>query len=328
MPIIDRKYMQAILVAVLVVGCAVTSSLWLSGAFTPQSPAPLGHQPLGQQLDQQLAVPSYTDPATDPGTWEQLTTSTPGRVGIAVANVGNGPTDHGVSAWASVIRQAHAKGIKVIGYVDTGYLGGPIAGHPEGLPTRSGVTGLRAWKAQIQSDVDMWYQLYGSDLAGIFFDQVPDHCGPAPSPALYADVYSALSDEVKLAHPGAMTVLNPGTAVPSCFEHAADILVTFEGSYAAYTSASTQSDSRYRPLSWSPVDPQEICHIVYGASSQEEMQQVMALSKSRRAGYVYVTDDESSNPYRTLPTESYWANEQIQSFPYGNPEVRPGPGST
>jgi hypothetical protein len=40
-----------------------------------------------------------------------------------------------------------------------------------------------------------------------------------------------------------------------------------------------------------------------------------------------VTDDASSNPYRTLPPEPDWANEQVQSFPYGNPEVRSGPGS-
>jgi hypothetical protein len=49
------------------------------------------------------------------------------------------------------------------------------------------------------------------------------------------------------------------------------------------------------------------------------MEQVMALSKSRNAGYVYVTDDLLPNPYDTLPPAPYWADEQVKSYPYGNP---------
>jgi Spherulation-specific family 4 len=321
----NRKF--KIVAGLLAVCCAVLSLLWLTEALVPSGPGPVQGEHLDQQLNQQLAVPSYANPSTSQGTWEQLTNSTSGRVGFAVANVYNGPTDHEVSAWTSAIRQAHERGIKVVGYVDTGYLGEPTVGHPDGLVTRAGLTGLAAWTAQAQADVASWYQHYGSDLAGVFFDQVPDRCGSSASPTLYANSYSTLSNEVKQAHPGALTVLNPGTAVPRCFEESADVLVTFEGSYAAYVGATSSQDG-YRPLSWLPLDPQKICHLVYGAPSLAEMQQVMEVSKSRHAGYVYVTDDASQNPYQALPSQAYWSVEQTSSFPYGNPGGTPRSGST
>ena len=311
----NRKYRMA--AGFLAVGCAVVLLLWLTDTLVP-SPGPVEGQHLNQQLNQQLAVPSYADPSASQGTWEQLTSSTSGRVGFAVANVYNGPTAQAVSAWTSAIRQAHQGGIKVIGYVDTGYLGETTVGHPEGLATRSGLTGLAAWTAQAQADVASWYQHYGSDLAGVFFDQVPDRCGSPAAPTLYSDAYSTLGNEVKRAHPGALTVLNPGTAVPRCFEDSADVLVTFEGTYAAYMGATSSHDG-YRPLSWVPTDPQRVCHLVYGAPSLAEMQQVMEVSKSRHAGYVYVTDDASRNPYKALPAPAYWSVEQTSSFPYGIP---------
>src|ERR1700733_9301473 len=55
-------------------------------AVAGQRPARRQH-PRAQQLDPRRAVRSDPAPATEPGTWEQLTTSPPGRVGIAVANV-------------------------------------------------------------------------------------------------------------------------------------------------------------------------------------------------------------------------------------------------
>lgn len=71
---------------------------------------------------QQLAVPSYIHPSGDPGAWDLLINSTPGKVGIAVANVLNGPDLQPISYWQSVMMRAKAKGIKVLGYVATGYL--------------------------------------------------------------------------------------------------------------------------------------------------------------------------------------------------------------
>jgi hypothetical protein len=268
-------------------------------------------------LQQQLAVPAYMNPTADPGDWAQLTQ--PGAAGIVVANVDSGPDSQPDPTWTSVIDQAHTAGTKVLGYVDTGYLGSPITNNPDGLLTRTGLTGIQAWLPQIEADVNAWYQFYGSDIDGIFFDEATNECGPTGSSDLYASEYQALTDYVQQAHPGALTVLNAGTAVPQCYQSSADVLVTFEGTYGDYTGNPVSAAEAYQPLTWSPVDPDKIWHIVYGAATQDDMENVMALSKSRNAGYVYVTNDVPENPYDTLPPTSYWADEQDQADPYGSP---------
>ena len=236
-----------------------------------------------------------------------------------VANVNNGPNSAAIPAWATVIHQTAATGAKVLGYVDTGYLGTPIEGHSDGLLTRSGLTGFGAWLPQIESDINAWYSFYGTDMGGIFFDEATNVCGPSDSSDQYAREYQTLSTYVKQIDPDAFVAINPGTAVPKCYQSAADALVTFEGSYSDYTGSPASPDEAYQPLSWTPANPYEIWHIIYGATLRSQMEQVMALSKSRDAGLVYVTNAIPANPYDTLPPESYWSNEEDDSYPFGNP---------
>lgn len=262
-------------------------------------------------IAQQLAVPSYIHPGVDPDAWTRLMNSAPGTVGIGVANVINGPDYLPFANWASVIQGAHAAGIRMIGYVDTGYLG------TTGQRTRLGSTAVADWISQIERDINAWYAFYGPELGGIFFDQVQNACGPTPESFEWADLYRELSDYVKRSHPDALTVANPGIVVPECYENSADVLITFEGSYASYAAET------YEPLSWDPVDPKKIWHIVYGAASPAEMEDAIALSKSRQAGFVFVTDDVLANPYDTLPAPDYWAAEQVSIAPGGSPGVEP-----
>ena len=284
--------------------------------------------PGGRDLRQHLGVPAYMDPRSDPGAWSELTGARAGTVGIVVANVENGPGSQPVAAWASAIGQAHAAGAKVLGYVDTGYLGSPASDHPHGLRTRAGLTGPSAWIPQVEAAVNAWYRFYGSDMGGIFFDEGTNDCGPSPSSDLYADDYGLLTLYVKEAHPGAVTALNPGSAVPKCYQDAADVLVTFEGSYGDYTGSPDAAGNAYRPLAWSPVDSDKIWHIVYGAATQSEMERVVALSKGRNAGYVYVTNDAAANPYDTIPS-LYWGDEQDHvAPPQGSGSTPPTTGAT
>jgi hypothetical protein len=290
------------------VACIVIVQLWPSGATTaPPSPGKTSAQA------QRLAVPAYIDPVTDRAAWTELAGGRGGSVAIVVANVDNGPGSAPVPDWATVIGQTHRAGSTVLGYVDTGYLGSPTGSRSTGLATRTGASGLRAWLSQAESDIDAWYQFYGSDIGGIFLDETTDACGPTTTSTEYADEYRALSAYVKLTHPDALTVLNPGTAVGQCYRGAADVLVTFEGSYADYTSSDPSSDSSYHPLDWTPAAPDQIWHIVYGAASIGELRRAVTLSKSRAAGYVYVTSAGAPNPFDQLPSASYWSEEQRQT---------------
>ena len=134
-----------------------------------------------------------------------------------------------------MIHATALNGVKVVGYVDTGYLG------TTGQRTRLGSSAIIDWISQIERDVDAWYAFYGADLSGIFFDQGQNACGPTATSQDWALLYGQLDAYVKRAHPGALTVLNPGIAVPQCYEHSADVLVTFEGSYEAYTNDPSSS---------------------------------------------------------------------------------------
>ena len=279
-------------------GVALASSALVVGGGVPPSQAAM----LGQDIAQKVAVPAYINPLLDPNAWAQLATSSPAAMGFAVANVINGPDYTPFDEWSQVIGSVSASGVKVIGYVDTGYLG------TTGQRTRLGSTDPVDWMSQIQHDIDAWYRFYGSSLSGIFFDQTQNACGPTQDSNAWADLYQRLSDDVERLHPGSVTVLNPGIAVPQCYETAGDVIVTFEGSYASYVGDPSAANP-YTPLSWTPVDPMKIWHIVYDAPDVATMTNAIALSETRRAGYIYVTDDVMANPYDTLPPLDYWAAE-------------------
>jgi hypothetical protein len=308
MPVRGRWYVG---LSLLVVGASAMTWLLLPSASIDHRAAPTR----ATHVVQQLAVPAYSDPTVNPGTWDQLTGAEPGAVGIIVANVDSGPGPRSDPAWASVIHQAREAGTAVLGYVDTGYLGNPSETDPDGLPTRSGTRDLKAWLTQVETDIDVWYAYYGADLGGIFMDQTTSQCGPTWGSDTYVDEYRTLTAYVKRTHPGALTVLNPGIAVPQCFESAADVLVTFEGSYSDYTGTPDSQGKAYEPLDWVPASPDKVWHIVYGASSSAEMARAMALGKSRNAGYIYVTDAGPPNPFGALPPADYWLAEQARRSP-------------
>jgi len=112
-----RKVTYRHYVAVVAVAGLTTMIVWASGAFSRAAPTPYNNQ----QLAQRLAVPAYINPADDPATWQQLVGSGAGTVGLVVANVDSGPGSAATAAWSGVLHNAHAAGMKVLGYVDTGY---------------------------------------------------------------------------------------------------------------------------------------------------------------------------------------------------------------
>lgn len=209
---------------------------------------------------------------------------------ILIANVVNGPDSAVDASWTDVISRASASGKTVLGYVRTGYLGVS----DQKFLTRLGSGDLADWIAQIEEDVDMWYKLYGNNIGGIFFDEGWPECGENNQ---YADLYKYINDYTKRAHPGAYTILNPGSPMASCFEDTMDTLLTFELDYAAYTGS-------YTPNDWVPKDPRKLWHIVYNVP-ESAIGEVVQLAKQRGAGFLQLTDDTLPNPYDTLPSDSY-----------------------
>jgi hypothetical protein len=254
-------------------------------------------------MEQKIAVPAYFYPASN-GSWGKMVRAAP-AVGIVVANPQSGPANIANANYKSSIAVLHQAGIKVLGYVDTGYFG-LVGGRST---TREGDPDSLSWNFQIEKDIDTWYALYGaSKLDGIFFDDVANTCGKNNrNVSLYTQIFLTL----KHNHPDAYVVANPGTNVPECLKNIADTLVTFEGDYHCYISdAKCTGGAGYVPNQWTSLDPRKIWHIVHGTPTSQ-FPNVIVLSKQRNAGYIFVTDVAGSphNPYAALP--SYFSAEEV-----------------
>ncbi|OAL43327.1 hypothetical protein IQ07DRAFT_464733, partial [Pyrenochaeta sp. DS3sAY3a] len=244
---------------------------------------------------QQIAIASYTNPLGDPDAWKRLISYDSSKLSVLVANVLNGPDTVADSNWTSVIQQAASSGKTVIGYVRTGYLG--IS--QQKFKTRLGSGDLADWVSQIEQDIDKWFELYPGSIGGIFFDEGWPECGPDN---IYSNVYAYINAYTKRKHPGAFTVLNPGSTIAQCYEDTMDTLLTFESSYETYTS------SAYVENTWKPKDNRKIWHIIYRVP-QDKIASVAALSRLRNVGYLEVTDDDNPNPYDKVPSPEYMQAE-------------------
>lgn len=245
-----------------------------------------------------IAVASYIDPVADPDAWNRLIGYPNSKLPILVANVVNGPDVSLHTSWQDVIDRASAAGKIVLGYVRTGYL----SLSQQAFTTRLGSTALQDWEAQIEGDVDMWYKLYGDSIGGIFFDEGWPECGEGNK---YHDFYKHINDYTKRNHPGAYTILNPGSPIDSCFEDTMDTLLTFELSYEAYTGSYTGNN-------WTAKDPRKLWHIVYNVP-EGSIEQVAALAAQRGAGFLQMTNDNLPNPYDNLPSDEYMQAQIAQA---------------
>lgn len=184
---------------------------------------------------------SYINPLANLAAWNRLIGYDSNKMPILVANVVNGPDSAVDSDWQDVITRGAGSGKIVLGYVRTGYLGVST----QAFKTRLGSGDLADWTAQIEEDVDMWCRLYGENIGGIFFDEGWPECGADNK---YAELYKYINDYAKRTHPGAYTVLNPGSPMAACFE---DTMESFELSYDAYKNSYMAND-------WTPKDPRKL----------------------------------------------------------------------
>jgi hypothetical protein len=201
--------------------------------------------------------------------WTQLQDAAP-TVGLAIINPDNGPGAKYSASYYNTTHAAQQKGVKVLGYVYSTYIDRPIA--------------------QVKADIDRYYNWYAVD--GIFIDEASTDCKERP-------YYEELHRYIKARH--GMVVINPGTLTPKCYIEVADIIVNFEDDYSKYGA--------WKPMGWESEFPAcRFWHLVIN-TTQANMPKAIALSKTRNAGWVYVTPDKLDNPWDTLPTGTYWADE-------------------
>jgi hypothetical protein len=207
-------------------------------------------------------VPLYTDPSQPSWTAIVAAKAAHPRVGvIAVVNPANGPGGGMNSAYAVGISKLVAAGIKVIGYVATGY-GANSA-------------------AQVKADIDRWQNFYPGQIGGIFFDEQSNK-------ADYVGYYRDLSQHAK-SKGLSFTVGNPGTDTAEAYVGALDTMLIYESAGLPSAAAMGGWHSKY-PASNFGVIP-------YAAG----IDPTFVRSARKSVGYVYVQNDTLPNPWDSLP---------------------------
>lgn len=212
----------------------------------------------GATACREALVPAYLPP-------RELTQLLHGRrrPRMVVVNPENGPGPRRTQGYISAVHALQAAGVRVLGYVSTGYAGRPL---------RDAVADVDRYRA--------WYR-----VDGIFFDE-------AASDAARVPYYRALAGAAR-GDDGGVVVLNPGVPPAPGYFDLADVVVTFEGTYDAYATAMAETPAWLRELR-----PDRVAHLLYGAT---RAQALSALSGSA-SGYLYVTSGALPNPWRTLPS--------------------------
>lgn len=319
------KYGLSLLIILLVIS---NSSFSLVNAQAPIQGTPAMIIPV-------YVYPTYWNGSANVlvGSWKTIATTTPDNADdVIIANVDTGPCNYSGStcstdpSYTLAIHDAIAEGWKIYGYVDTGYLGATIPGNSSTpRETRSGSTLESAWISQIETDETEWHNEWGSDISGLFLDDVT---------GLSSDVttYQNLA-KFDASFYGNNIIFNPGDAPSSAYTDAGvfnsgNTMQFFE---SCYSSAGTGCSSTVTwnpgvsPVSYSPSSPTFYSGIpamftVYSTPSSD-MNSVISTAKAYGARYVYVSDQNfgatsqspngttycSGSPYCNLPT--YFSTE-------------------
>ncbi|MFB7180305.1 spherulation-specific family 4 protein [Streptomyces sp. NPDC056257] len=300
------KALYAVLATLLLAAPApaVTASARDAPVVTADSPTPtpppMPRMPGVRGLE--IGVPAYVS-AND----RMLTdlTATGPAASVVVLNPGNGdaPFDAPWRARADALRDrttSTGDKTKVLGYVHTDH----------------GKRDIAAVKASVDN------YLRTSDrrlhVDGIFFDVVSRDCGPANATRdHYAELRRYVQDTMSAVDPAApdLVVNNPGTAIADCYlepgRRTADVFVTFEDTYAAYTGAGWLGGNVFDPLSGyrsgAELDPSGTAfwHLVHDVPDTEAMRATLRTAFDRGAGYAYATSTVMPNPWNAGPTWKY-----------------------
>jgi len=235
-------------------------------------------------------VPAYFYPAgAGLSAWKQLAAAA-GSINVeAVLNPASGPGTTQDPNYVAVVNQLRTAGGGVFGYVSTQYGNRDLA--------------------SVMQDILTYNRLYNTN--GFFIDEMANSQDKVP-------YYETIYRFIKQLKSDFKVVGNPGTPYTlESYLGAADTLVIFEGSGAAYAD--------YKPLVTAPwvanYPRSRFSNIVYGVGSATDMRRALAKAGQTHSGSVHITDGELPNPYRALPT--YWSRQvaAIQAqYPSASPE--------
>ena len=207
-------------------------------------------------------VPLYTPP-TDPS-WDTVIAAKAAHptVGvIAVVNPGNGPGAAADAGYASGIARLNAAGIKVLGYVATGYAVNSAAA--------------------VKANIDNWRTFYPGQIGGIFFDEQSNRAGDVP-------YYRDLSQYAK-AQGLSFTVGNPGTDTAEAYVGALDMMLIYENAGLPTAGQLGGWHANYAPSNFGVIP--------YAT----QMDAAFVREARRHVQFIYMQNDTLPNPWDSVP---------------------------
>ncbi|HTV99696.1 MAG TPA: spherulation-specific family 4 protein [Streptosporangiaceae bacterium] len=235
----------------------------------------------------QRLVPS----AYGPTVWAGAESSTPlpadviANWGQGYDGAGGGPGLSKNAADRSTIRQATARGIRVLGYVWTDY-----ANNARRNPVQPSMTPapLRA----VEKEAMDWYRWYG--VTRLFFDGSTTGTDDGQL-SYYRRLYHYVHDHI----PGGRVWINPGWYPPTAaYMRVTDVLMDFESSYDTLAASP--------PPHWVYRYPARrfASALQLPDSQSSSLAAALALTRADNVGHVYIADQED---YSALPR--YWNAE-------------------
>jgi hypothetical protein len=204
------------------------------------------------------------------GIWQQAanTKPVPSYMILDISGLGAGSSP--VGHFQSIVKKEQAAGVTILGYSSTAYGSRPLS--------------------QIEADVRHYKAWYG--VSDVFLDEVKGIRSQLP-------YYRKLADYIRSANPATSIWINPGDFPDPAYMSVSNVVMAFEGPYTAYHNIDVPS--------WVfDYKSNRFANTIY-ATSGSQVTSAINLSKTRNAGYVYVTDGTGGNPYSALPT--YWSAE-------------------
>jgi len=208
-------------------------------------------------------VPLYTNPGDS--SWAAVIAAKMAhpKVGVvAIVNPADGPGGSVDSGYTSGIAKLTAAGIRVIGYVATGYA--------SKSPTA------------IKADVDRWKAFYPGQVTGIFFDEQSNKAGDVP-------FYRDLSQYTK-SQGLSLTVGNPGTDTAESFIGALDVMLIYESAGLPSTTQMGGWHANYASSNFGIIP--------YATS----MDATFVKNARKYVQYVYLQSDNLPNPWDSVPS--------------------------
>lgn len=209
-----------------------------------------------------VAVPAYFHPSEHPELWRRLGKAAD-RVRFVVVNPSNGVGDRLDSAYHVPVLRLLDAGVRLTGYIDSGYGSRPVA--------------------EVVGEARTYRERYG--ITAVFLDQV---AGTVAALDYYEPCVLALR-----AAGVRFLVLNPGAYPHPAYVDLANVTVSFEGQWTDYECSV--------PPPWATrVPARRFAHLVYGVP-REVAERPDPVVRSRHAMTACLTGGSGANPWDRLP---------------------------